>query len=201
MVQAGSSDVRPPAVSERSSPSCLNDARTDALTQAAFCYDKAGLFFEKSVAEAFEARRVLRASARKSTRANPSDTSLVAAKFRACAENAPNIEQGKKLYRPCADLYLAARRHEEAARAFELADEFDQSALVYLGMGKRFTDDAVRVARTGRTTAATRDKVFKTARFGFLHPILVFLPLHSHLQAPLPQAPAARPCPSSLRGR
>ncbi|KAK4705245.1 hypothetical protein P7C70_g960, partial [Phenoliferia sp. Uapishka_3] len=135
---------------------------------AVFCYDKAGASFEKEVAEAFEARRVLRVNARsKVGRVDVGAYALVAAKFRAAADKATGT-QAKNLYRPCGELFLQAKRMEEAARAFELGDNFEQAAILFLNLGKKFHDDAIRIVKTGKTTSTTREKVQQTCRLHYL---------------------------------
>ncbi|KAL8293616.1 hypothetical protein RQP46_000317 [Phenoliferia psychrophenolica] len=145
---------------------------------AAFCYDKGDAPVEKEIAEAFEARQVLRSTMKaKGGKVDLGATAVVAAKFKACAETTAS------LWFPCAKLYLDARKKVDAAQAFELAGDLEQAASLFLGLGKAHIDSAVRIVRTGdpaiaaptstRTgatvvTASTREKVLKTARLHYL---------------------------------
>lgn len=135
--------------------------------QAALCFGRAGAELERRIAIAYDERRLVRLSHRQQGRAPLPAYRRVAGLFCDAAE-ASEGSQRVKLYVVAADLYLLAERTAEAAKAFELAGDFDRSALLYLRA--RSIDDAVRVvkAHPGEVPNATRDKVYYPGRLHFL---------------------------------
>ena len=105
-------------------------------SQAAYCFNRAGMTYEYEVANAYHLRLQARKLPRDTERNKKSDAySLAAEAFHKSASHIRSHKRLKLYYRISAECYQEAERFIDAAKGYEIAEEYAKSAYSFMKGG------------------------------------------------------------------
>ena len=116
-------------------------------SQAAYCFNRAGMTYEYEVANAYHLRLAAGRLTRDSKRSQRTDAYVSAAEaFHKSASDSDSHERSRMYYRISAECYQEAQRFIEAAEGYREAEEYLESVYSFMDGGEY--DQVVEILRT-----------------------------------------------------
>ncbi|KAL5518531.1 hypothetical protein ACEPAH_213 [Sanghuangporus vaninii] len=137
--------------------------------EAIRCFNRAKLFLERDIAEAYELRHQARNISRSKTQEAHIDAFKQAAHaFCSCAEKSSDQRIQKTYFRNAAECFIDAQAIDQAAMLYEKAREYTIAAKCY-AKAVMF-DDAIRIIETTNLVDAnTAETIIGSARLHYIH--------------------------------